>query len=512
MTAADAFAEYVVEGILAPWPGGRLVARPLANALARTVSTVHATTGTFAGGAAPFDRWLGVMAGAPDGSVTGDALARQAADVVLNIANRVARPSAQLAATALPPPAGSFPSPVPSPLPPIPGGFTPPSNWDQGTVLRALARLGAIGLRELLTLPPRLVVASTIAEVAVALPGVRSTMDVGNQVHQRLQRGYRDSYAPPNLVVTDRRVYGGTPPYRFPQGGQRLSEAISTAHPQLVTLYQSSLDQELERSIKRTDVTDFGRLANWEIKPVLQAPIGVMQEAWYRCAYNWLAGEYARQIPQLAAELAPLNPGPPWEPSLRGIINVGPVQGQPAAAIPFTTISLPGMVLYIVVSGPTMIDLAILAALMLQLIEREIQRQLQSAAQAIRAILQALAQALEAIITVVFALVIAVIAAIAIAGLIAAFIAKLPVLGTAAAVVLLAGGVLYILERMRQQPARPTTTAAATPITLDFSGVSVRLPAEEAGSFCATAELVAARAFRAMHDNLRASLGGTLVA
>src|SRR4051794_12406342 len=131
-TTADAFARYVVEGILAPWPGGRLLSTPLVSALARTVTNVHAATGTFAGGAAPFDRWLGVVAGAPDGRLTGDALARQAADVLLNIANRVGRTPSLLAATALPPPAGTFPSSMPSPLPPIPGGFTPPSGWDQG--------------------------------------------------------------------------------------------------------------------------------------------------------------------------------------------------------------------------------------------------------------------------------------------------------------------------------------------------------------------------------------------
>ena len=78
---ADKFAQYVTEGILAPWPGGSMVARPLAGALAATVARVHALTGTLAGGAAPFDRWLGMLAGAPDGRLSGDALARQAAGV-----------------------------------------------------------------------------------------------------------------------------------------------------------------------------------------------------------------------------------------------------------------------------------------------------------------------------------------------------------------------------------------------------------------------------------------------
>lgn len=70
-------------------------------------------------------------------------------------------------------------------------------------------------------------------------------MDVGNRVHPRLQGRYRDSYAPPNLVVTDRRVFGGMPPHRMPATGRPLSEAVASAHPQLVTLYVSSLDQQL---------------------------------------------------------------------------------------------------------------------------------------------------------------------------------------------------------------------------------------------------------------------------
>ena len=64
--------------------------------------------------------------------------------------------------------------------------------------------------------------------------------------------------------------------------------------------------------------------------------------------------------------------------------------------------ALPGMVLYIVVSGPTMIDLALLATLMLRLIEREVQWQLKGVAQAIRVMLQALLEALEVIAKVVF--------------------------------------------------------------------------------------------------------------
>jgi hypothetical protein len=500
---ADKFARYVIEGLLAPWPGGNLVARPLSGALAATVTRVHALTGMLAGRTAPFDRWLSVLAGAPDGRLNGEALARQAADLVLSIANGVARPPASLAATALPPPAGSNPFPMPSPAPPL-GGFTPPPSWDERTVLRALVQLAAVGAREVATLPPRLAVATAIAGTAVALPGVRSTRDVGNVVHPRLQQRYRSSYAPPNLVVTDRRVFGGIPPHRMPTTGRRLSEAIATAHPQLVTLYLSSFDQQLQRSIKRTDVTDLGRLANWEIKPVLSAPIGVMQEAWYRCAYNWMAGEFARQVPALAAELAPLSPGPPWELGLLGLIDVPPVDGQPAAAIPFSTMTLPGMVLYIVVSGPTMIELALLAALMLQLIEREAQRQLQAAAQALRAMLQALLEALEVIAKVVFELLRAVVAALVIAGLAAALILALP---EAAVVVLVGGVVLFIIEQIRQRPEGPDTAAAATPITLDFPGVSVRLPAQDAGFFCAAAEFVGAGAFRALHDHVRASLG-----
>jgi hypothetical protein len=283
---ADKFAQYVMDGIMAPWPGGRIVASPLARALAATVARVHTLTGTLAGRTVSFDRWLGVLAGVPDGRLNRDALARQAADVVLAIANRVARPPTSLAATALPAPAGGAPFPVPSAVTSILGGFTPPPNWDEREVLRALVRLGSIGALELATLPQRLAVATAMSATTSVLPGIRSRVDVGKVVHPRLEGRYRENYAPPNLVVTDRRVFGGIPPHRMPATGRRLSETIASGHPQLVTLYLSSFDEELQRSGKRTDVTDFGRLANWEIKPVLSAPMGVIQEAWYRCAYN----------------------------------------------------------------------------------------------------------------------------------------------------------------------------------------------------------------------------------
>ena len=76
-----------------------------------------------------------------------------------------------------------------------------------------------------------------------------------------------------------------------------------------------------------------------------------------------------------------------------------------------------------------------------------------------------------------------------------------------AVVVLVGGVVLYIIEQMRQRPEGADTVAARTPITLDFPGISVRLPAEDAGSFCAAAESVGAGAFRTLHDQVRASLG-----
>jgi hypothetical protein len=294
----------------------------------------------------------------------------------------------------------------------------------------------------------------------------------------------------------------------MPVTGTRLSEAIRTAHPQLVTLYLSSLDQELVRSIKRTDVTDFGRFANWEIKPVLSAPIGVMQEAWYRCAYNWMAGEFANQIPALAAELAPLRPGPTWELSLLGVIYVPPVEGQPAAAIPFTTMTLPGMVLYIVVSGPTMIDLAVLALLMLQLIEREAQRRLQQLEAAAKVVLQALLVQLELFMKALFDVLKVLVILIVLAGLAAALIfVEVPAVA-GAVVILVVGGALYIIDKVRRGGPEGEDP---TRITLDFPGVSVRLPAQDAGLFCAAAELAIADAFRALQDHIGGQLGGAAV-
>jgi hypothetical protein len=121
-------------------------------------------------------------------------------------------------------------------------------------------------------------------------------------------------------------------------------------------------------------------------------------------------------------------------------------------------------------------------------------------------LLQRLLEALEVIAKVVFEVLLVVVVALVIAGLAAALILKAPILaGTA--VVLLASGVFYIIERMRQQPEGPDTVATLAPMTLDFPGVSVRLPAEDAGFFCAAAEFVGVSAFRALHDHVRALLG-----
>lgn len=495
MTTATRLAQHLVDHILHPWPGGSLLTPPIARALADTIGRVHQLTCTMVGQTVPMDRWLGIVVGATDNQLSGDDLARFVADRLIAIVERVTTAPAKLAVTGLPPPSGNVPSPVPS-LP----GFPPfPGRWDPPTVRRALLSLGPIGAAELSTLGPRLAVATTLAEAAVALPGVRSTLLVGSTVHPILQDRYRSSYSPPNLVVADRQATGGAQNYnRTP-----LAQAAATGPASLGALYLAWLNTRWMSS-RRSDLTDLSRLANWEIKPLLSAPTGVLQEAWYRCAYNWVATNLEATNPALVGQFGWLLPGPPWESSLLRSIPLSPIGGAAAAAIPYTTMALPGIVLYAVVSGPTMIDIAIFVALLLRLLEDEIKRQLETAAAAVRAILTLLATVLDAISKWISENLVMIITVIVVAGLVAAAVAA----GIAAAPAFLAVGtaaaVLFIIDRFGagSTPGERQSADAPTTITLDFAGVSVRLPTRDAGKFCLALEPIAASAFGRLAEEL----------
>jgi hypothetical protein len=343
-------------------------------------------------------------------------------------------------------------------------------------------------------------VATALAEAAAAFPGIRSTLAVGNTVHPILQDRYRGSYSPPYLVVADRRVSGGAANYNLTP----LAQAAATGPPSLGALYLAWLSTRWI-SNRRSDLTDLSRLANWEIKSLLGAPAGVLQEAWYRCAYNWVAYNLEATNRALAGQFGWLLPGPPWERSLLRSIPLGSVGGVAAAAVPYTTLALPGMVLYAVVSGPTMVDIAIFVALLLRLLEDEIKKQLETVAAAVAAVLRALVAALDAIVQWVADHLIAIITFFVIAGLAALAVALLPVEIPAAVAALTAAVVLFIIDQFSSgsTPSGPQQADAPTTITLDFAGVSVRLRTREAGKFCLALGPIAAGAFGSLADELR---------
>jgi hypothetical protein len=443
----------------------------------------------------------------PDAGIEGEDLGRAAANALLPIIERIRASPASLAATTPPPPGGK---PSLPPMPALPG-FTPPRNWDQREVLRALSGLGKIGHDELRTLPARLGIATSLAAGALTFPGLRSTMQVGNIVHPVLQQRYRERYLP-NLIVADRQVSGGAQKFNLAP----LSEAATMGPPSLGALYLAWLNTRWVSS-RRSDLTDMSRRVNWEIKPMLQAPLGVLQEAWYRCSYNWTAYNMAATNPALRGLLPMLDPGPPWEPSLQRMISLGAVRGVPSAAVPYSTSLLPGLLLYAVVSGPTMIDMAILAALILQLIEKEMKRRLQQVEAAVAVVLRGLAVVVEAIAAAVAEYLEAVLVAIVILGLAAALVFLAPPAVVTGLAVATAAAIVFVIERFASEPdsAGPSRqpqlgqgqvtpwSKRPTMITMDFPGVSVRMPVDEGNNFVTAVEFLLARALGAMGENLK---------
>ncbi|RBY97468.1 hypothetical protein DQ237_00445 [Blastococcus sp. TF02-8] len=483
----------VAEHLLGRWAGGRLVAAPVAAVLERSLREVHRSVSALVRRPLPIDRWLATaLGGAPQG-LPGDALGRWAADRLIQLLDAVGPASAMSAVAGLPGTPGRPPGlgPVPS-LP----GYTPPARWDERSVLRALLSLGRIGAQEVATLPARMAVATAMSGTAVALPGVRSTAWVGTRVHSELQQRYRASYATGNLVVTDRAVWRQLPPPAY--SGLPLSEAAVTGPPALAAMYLAWLSASWT-STRRADVTDLDRAANWEIKPLLQAPAGVLQEAWYRCAYNWTAENLQASNPAWTGLFPWLRTGPTWEPSLLRSISVPPQGGQPAVAVPFSTAALPAMVLYAVVSGPTMVDLAVLVALMLQLIEREVKRRLEQAVAAARALLEALAGVLGEVAAWISEHLVALVVVVAVAGLAVALIVSAPAWAPAVGAGLLtAAGARLILGPITQPDPGAPPGSELSMTSVDFGPLSVRMPPSFVPRFTAGLEVVAGDALGAL--------------
>jgi hypothetical protein len=495
MTTASRLATHLVDHLLVQWPGGSLLTAPIATVLTRTISRVHELTTSIAGKPVPFDRWLTLLIGEMHSPLTGDRLARHAADRLIPILQSMTASAAQPAVPQLPAGTTQALAPIPS-LP----GFTPPRGWNQAEVIRALASLGAIGLAELATIGPRLGVATALAQAAVALPGVRSTWATGSRVHSILQDRYRAAYSPPSLVVADRQVTGGLANYnRTP-----LADAAVSGPPPLVALYLAWLNSRWVSS-RRSDLTDLTIHANWEIKPLLGAPQGVLQEAWYRCAYNWTAHNLEASEPSLVGKFGWMLPGAPWSPSLLGSIPVGSIGGVPAVAVPYCTAALPGLVLYAVVSGPTAIDIAILVALLLRMFEDHIKKQINQVTAAVVAVLNFLASVIDAIAKWIAENLIMLVVVIVCLGLAAALVAACVPGAPACAALGAAGIIFFILNSFGSRSSSSGQLPPDTPttITLDFAGASIRLPTADAGKFCTAIEAVATSAFRRMEADLQ---------
>ncbi|MEU8076675.1 hypothetical protein AB0B31_14615 [Catellatospora citrea] len=496
MSTIEKVAGHLADGLLSRWPGGTLLSAPVSTVLATTLTKVYAMTGAQAPGGV--DRWLATLVGA-DRKRTGDSLARQAADQLLAVVSGMVSAPTSLAAAGMPalsPLSGTAPAAkaAMSMLPTFPA----PPDWSEAAVIRALLRMGKVGLMEIPLLLERLPIATAAAGSALVLPGIRSTADVGNQVHRSLQGRYRQSYAPPNLVVTDRRVFGPT----MPATGRPLSEAVVGGPPQLAPMILGWLNPKF-MSTRRADVTDLSRWSNWEIKPFLQAPTAVLQESWYRCSYNWVAQSLADEFPPLRGVYGWLMPGMPWEPSLLRAIPVGGT----AIAVPFTTMALPGIVLYAVVSDPRMADIAVLVALMLMLIEKELKRRLKELAEGALVLARALAEIVDSIAAFLADAIVAIVITVAIAGLIAAAVLSSPGWAVGGTMVATGAALLFVLSQFGPRQPPPGVdgdlAADATPIALDFGGVSVSLPAGDVGKLMAALHPVIAAGLGTMAQSVR---------
>jgi hypothetical protein len=500
-TTAETVARVVLDHLLQRWPGGTLASEALAGVLAPSITRAHELAQLTLRANVPFDVLLAAAVGAGRSTSTGEALGRLAGERFIALLGAATVPGSAT-------PVGSSPSVAVSSLPP-PGqgpGFQPPTAWTDRELIRALMRLGRVALPDLAALPGRLALASVVAGAAVAMPGIRSTRDVGNRVHAELARRYCESYAPPNLVVAERRVYGGFPP-RFT--GQPLA-SVAGLDPRLSVCYHAWLNPNYGGKLpwvsnRRPDIADLGRNAHWEVKPFLQAPIGVIQDTWYRAAYNYVADVWANESPQLQGLLGSLLPGGPWELSLCGQVDVTAELGFPAVAMPMTLPLLNGLVLYAVFSGPQMIDVAELALLLYLWLRQQIQRRQQQLEKLARQTEEALRsmcrwvaenwQMLVAIVVIAFIVTVAIVATLGSGG------NPLPAMGAAALIIFLLNRLGRPADRDRG-PIRPEGSLT----TINFPGVSITMYPQDIGGLLASAEAIYSASMATIARVLRPSM------
>lgn len=391
-------------------------------------------------------------------------------------------------------------------------GFPTPQKPDfrsVQSVVRAIQAFGAIGAREMMTLPARLLIGQAVEAAALLTPGVRSQAGLGQNVHKRLQSGYLLGTAGLETVV-DRRVYG--PGYGVTPGtGIPLSEAAAASGRPVFSAMQMAWVTRNFDSYVRADVTSITLRQNWEIKPVGSTVQGVLQDAWYRCSFNWVARMLKQENPAFETDLQELEPGGSWPPAaLTRIVLPAPSGGQGQMVIPFTMPMLPGVVLYAGVSGPTVADATLLILYLMTQIEKQIKARGKPVLDGLAHARDVIAEAAGWVFAFIIVLLVIIAAVIAAVVVFEAMAAAAAALATAAATLAqgllalggtaVAAGLILMIVDQASQEGDPVTA-------LDLGPVSISLPASRIPRFLSAYEAVLGASYTALCRQLAQTQG-----
>jgi hypothetical protein len=379
--------------------------------------------------------------------------------------------------------------------PPTPAGAGSASRWDQNTVermLRRLARRWGGGSRpalrrmlaelnqELTELPVRLALATALATSEIAVRALGSTMEAGSEVHRELQQRYQRHYSR-RRIVYERYVF------RPGQARTTLSRAsLDDPRSDYMALRFARISPFSLRGNVRDDLVDFTEAGIWEIKPVADAPLGVIQESYYRVTYNFATIFFEEQL-GWRARTSRLAGGRDWADFAPHLLRPFPVtvNGQSGVARPFCLDALPGLVLYLVVRGLSPQALAALEAAMLAIMLAFLKAQMERlgrVAEAVARIMEELQQIMTAVAKALAALivVVAVVVALVIAAALLAEAAAAALGLAAALVILLVAGAIVVQfpddsQRAPQQSAaRSAAGATSDPrATINFGACSL---------------------------------------
>jgi hypothetical protein len=500
----------ILDNVLPRWPDAPLISEALAGVLAPSLTWASSLAKRVMRASVPFDTLLRTALGI-ERSLTGEALATEAAERLLTLVQGVTAPMAAIsfprvsaAAFSVRPPGGG-------------SGFQPPESWTERAVTEAIKKLGRVARVDLQTLTTRLELAAIISAAALG-PGIRGGFGetlrcqasrAGGHVHRVLEERYRKEYAPPHLVVTDRLVYGGSP---AAYNGEQLS-GVYERDFRLACVYTAWIDPNYGgkrqwTSAFRGDITDFDGMAQWEVKPIGDAVAGVLQETWYRLAYNAVADTWARENPQLAGRLGFLLPGGTWSHSLlMPPIDVTKDFGFAAVAVPMTVPDLSGLILYTVFSGPQMIDVTVMALSIYFWFREQIRRRGQQLGELARQTEQVLREKCRVIAEVLMPLLVILAILLLLA---AAIIAAGAIAGTSpiwASILAGATVILLVVGRLGGSrdtpPGRGPPQGAGSLITVNFPGVSVTLNRQDLGTLLSGAEVVYSGSVAAIGRALR---------